>query len=73
VQALTRVRANKRVMEVAQDARIIELEQANAKLMAELEQARLALVKAEAHRNSLCVRLEEECADCCQYAQVGKN
>jgi hypothetical protein len=52
-------------MEVVQSAREIELEQANARLMVELEQANLALAEAEAHRSSLFInyrKLEEECA-----------
>jgi hypothetical protein len=52
-------------MEVVQSARVIELEQANARLMVELEQANLALAEAEAHRSSLFInyrKLEEECA-----------
>jgi hypothetical protein len=53
-----------RMMEMAQRAWIAELESDNAKLQLELEQARQALVKADAAQSSLSTdqeRLEREC------------
>jgi hypothetical protein len=55
-------------MEATQGARVAELEENNAKLLAELEQTRLALAEADAIRNSLSVnheKLEEECVGLC--------
>jgi hypothetical protein len=43
---------------------VVELEAGDAKLLAELEQARLALIEADAAQNSLSVshmKLEKEC------------
>jgi hypothetical protein len=60
-----KARVNKRVMEEAEEARVVELEESNAKSLAELEQSHLALAEVEAGRISLSVehgKLEEECA-----------
>jgi hypothetical protein len=42
-----KARVNRRVMETAQGARAADLEDNNAKLLAELEQACLALIEAD--------------------------
>jgi hypothetical protein len=67
VQALTlmKVCTNKQVAEAAEGAHIAELEENNAKLLADLKQTRLAHAEVDAARNSLSVnhgKLEEECA-----------
>jgi hypothetical protein len=61
--ALTKARVGKREMVAAQSARVAELEHANSRLLAGLEQSRLALVKAKTLQNSFSVdygKLEEE-------------
>jgi hypothetical protein len=52
------------VVEVVQNARVLELERANAELRTELEQAGLKIVETKACENSLrssYTRLEDEC------------
>jgi hypothetical protein len=66
--ALTKARVGKREMVVAQSARVAELEHANSRLLAGLEQSRLALVKAKTLQNSFSVdygKLEEEYVGLC--------
>jgi hypothetical protein len=60
-----KVCVNKRVMEAAQGVCMAEHEDNNAKLLAELEQACLALTEADATQSSLSVshgKLEGECS-----------
>jgi predicted nuclease with TOPRIM domain len=62
--ALSRNRAAKRAMEVAQHAHVSELERANAELREELKQAQIKIAEVEKHRDSLCSgyeKLENEC------------
>jgi hypothetical protein len=56
---LLKVSVCNHVMEVAQGARIAELESENVKLWLELEQARQVLAEADAARSSLSVNQEE--------------
>jgi hypothetical protein len=53
--------------------RVAELEENNAKLLAELKQTHLALVEADAAQNSLSInhrKLEEECAGLCDAVET---
>jgi uncharacterized membrane protein len=54
VLALSRNRAAKRAVEVVQHDRLLELERANAKLRAELEQSRIKIAEMEERQSSLC-------------------
>jgi predicted nuclease with TOPRIM domain len=61
---LSRNRAAKRAMEVAQHAHVSELERANAELREELKQAQIKIAEVEKHWDSLCSgyeKLENEC------------
>jgi hypothetical protein len=53
--SLMKAHTNKRVMEAVQEERIPKLEASNAKLLVKVEQARLALAKAEVARDTLYV------------------
>jgi methylmalonyl-CoA mutase cobalamin-binding subunit len=62
--SLMKAHANNWVMESMKGAHIVELEADNATLLAKLEQALQALVKADTARDALSVnhgKLEEEC------------
>jgi hypothetical protein len=61
---VSRDRVTRRVVEVAQNARLPEFERVNAELRAELEQAQLKIAETEEHENSLhssYTGLEDEC------------
>jgi hypothetical protein len=74
--ALSKNRAAKRAMEVAQSARVTELERANTELRAELEQAWLKIAEVEERQDSLCSdyqKLENECESLHNAAETLKR
>jgi hypothetical protein len=77
MQALTssKNQAARRVVEVVQSAHVMDLEQANAELRAELEQAHLKITEAEERHNSISLgytKLEDEYESLCNAAKTLK-
>jgi FtsZ-binding cell division protein ZapB len=67
---------SKRAMEVAQTACVTELERANAKLRAELEQDQIKIAEVEEYQGSLrsgYQKLKHECESLCNTAETLKR